>query len=163
MTFALEEFEQYLRIDKNALDEALTQQSQLFYKVADAFTEAVAERDALKEKLSLVDAELDGEIRVWLEKDGEKFTEAMVRNQVQAHKDHEAAFNVYIKAKTRADKIQAMKDSFKMRGYAIRDLCELHVTGYFDHQSVKETNSSDRIVYEKRRERLAEARTKKGS
>lgn len=161
MSFDLAEFEGYLQINKHTLDEEIVQQAMIFYKISSAYVDAVASRDSLKEQFALADAKLDGEVRERAEKDDEKITEAMVKNRIQTNKKHETAFASYMLAKTQADKLQALKEAMASRAYMIRDLVQIHLTGYFETSSVKDQRA-DRVVYEKRRERLAEARTKRG-
>lgn len=152
------EFTRYLRIDKQALDDEIVQQPGLFYRVCEAYVEAAAERDAAKEHLAMVDAGLDGEARHRAEVDGEKITEGAIRGKVVLHKKHEAAFNAYVTAKTRADKLEAMKDSFKQRSFMLRDLAQLYVANYYESNSVQGIDRNDTAVYKKHRERLAEGR-----
>ena len=59
----IEEFRQYLTIDKLALDDEVVRQPSLFYEVSEAYVEAVAVRDDCKEALASVDDELDSSVR----------------------------------------------------------------------------------------------------
>ncbi len=154
MDINLTEFEGYLKINKSKLDDDLIQQPSLLYKVGEAYTEAAAERDMLKEMLAGVDAELDGKIRHNFG-DG-KYTEAVVKSGVQAHKKHKESFDAYMNAKIVADKLGVLKDAMHSRGYMLRDLVQLHVANYFET-----TSSGDRQVYERQRARLSEARSRK--
>lgn len=147
-----------LRIDKSQLDREVSEQPVLFYSAAEAYEDAVAERDTLKEALESVDAELDGVVRAKLDGKHDKITEAMVKSGIQLSPKHEKAFASFLEAKTRASKLEAMKDAFKQRGYMLRDLASLYVSSYFEQSSIRGTNSTDRAVYEGQRERLAQAR-----
>jgi len=151
----------YLEIDKFSLDDEVVRQPSLFFKVSEAFVEAASERDACKEELATVDAGLDGKIRKDLDVAGDRITEAAVKNEIQAHPKHSAAFDTYILAKTRADKLQALKESFQQRGYMLRDLVSLYETSYYERSSIQGNSKTDAMAYDKRRERLAEARTRK--
>ncbi len=153
-----ETLKERLRIDKSQLDREVSEQPMLFFDVAEAYEEAVAERDGLKEALATIDAELDGAVRVKLEKRHDKYTEAMVKNGVQLDPKHEKAFQAYIDAKTRAGKLESMKEAFKQRNYMVRELASLFVASYFEQSSIQGTNSTDRAVYEEQRQRLARAR-----
>jgi len=157
----IKELQGYLEIDKLALDDEIVKQPSLFFKASEAYVEAVAERDACKEELSTIDAELDGEIRERLEKRGDKTTEAIVKNEIQTEKRHSAAFDTYILAKTRADRLLALKEAFQQRGYMLRDLASLYVANYYESSSVQGNSRSDAAVYNRQRERLADARTKR--
>ena len=147
-----------LAIDKTSLDEEISKQPTLFYEVAEALVTAMAERDACKEELATIDAELDGQVRAALGRSEEKVTEAMVRNSVQVHKKHEAATDTYMAAKTNADLLGAMKEAFAQRSYMLRDLCSLYVSSYYEQSSVQGTNSTDKAQYDARRKQLASAR-----
>jgi len=156
MTIDLDEFRGYLRIDKHALDEELAQQPSLFEKVGDAHASAMAEKDAAKEEMANVDAELDASIR---KKIGDKkVTEAVIKSRVQTHSRHRNAFAAYLTTKMRADKLSVLKDAFDSRAYMIRTLATLAVSNYFEDASIKATPTTNRAVYSRQRERLAEAR-----
>lgn len=149
------EFTEYLKINKHSLDEEIMQHPSLLFKIADAYVATVAERDALKEQLTATDAELDVEIREKLE--GEKFTEAVVRNLVQLHERHVEAWAEYSATKKQADVLGALKEAFVTRGHMLRDLVQLHTTQYWENTSVTGADPEHRRV----RQRLAEARERR--
>lgn len=156
----LEQLKALLTIDKNSLDDEISKQPMLYYDIAEACVEASAERDARKEELATVDAELDGKVRMALAKREEKVTEAMVKNAVQTNQEHETAFEAFMKAKTSADLLVAMKDAFGQRGYMLRDLAQLYIASYFEQSSV---HNADRARYEVNRDRLTKARAQKAA
>lgn len=158
-----ETLKERLRIDKSQLDREVSEQPVLFFDAAEAYEEAVAERDTLKEQLASIDAELDGVVRAKLEKRHDKFTEAMVKNGIQLDPKHEKAFQAYLDAKTRAGKLESMKEAFKQRNFMVRELASLYVASYFEQSSIQGTNSTDKVVYEEQRKRLASARRNKVS
>lgn len=154
----IDQLKALLAINKNALDEEISKQPMLFYDIAEACVDAMAERDTAKESLASVDAELDGLVRAALDKSKEKVTEAMVKNSIQMHKKHLDAFETYMAAKTAADRLLALKEAFGQRGYMIRDLCQLYVSGLYEQNSVRDTAATDRAAYKATRERLAAGR-----
>jgi hypothetical protein len=156
----IDEFREYLKVDKHHLDDELVQHSMLFFRVAESYVRAAAKRDELKEELALIDAELDGKMRKRAEDDGEKVTEAMIKGMIITHKDHIQASEAYQAAKTEADMLGALKESFQTRGYLLRDLCQLYTAQYFDANSVKADANTDRAIYEGRRKRIALERGK---
>src|SRR5258707_13843885 len=105
----IENLRNYLEIDKHSLDDELVKQPSLFFDVSDAYVEAVAECDSCKEELATVDAELDGAVRLRLEHGDKKVTEAAVKHAIQTDEKHGAAFDTFILAKVRADKLKALK------------------------------------------------------
>lgn len=150
----IEEFAGYLAIDKDALDVELQHQSELLYKIGEAFVDAVAMRDTCKEQLATVDADLDAYIR-----DSEdKLTEPAIKNAIQAHKKHKAAHTVYLAAKADADKLGVLKDAMKDRGFMLRALCELYIANYYEENSVKGTNKTDTVAYHQQRKRISDLR-----
>lgn len=155
----IEEFRQYLTIDKLALDDEVVRQPSLFYEVSEAYVEAVAVRDDCKEALASVDAELDSSVRKAL--GDSKATEGNIKSQIQSHKKHKTAFDQYITAKEEADKLQALKEAFQQRSYMLRDLVSLYSANYFEEGSLKPTAQQDRVVYSQQRARLASNRESK--
>jgi hypothetical protein len=149
----IDELKGLLKIDKSALDDELVHQASLLFKVSEAYVQAAAHRDYLKEQLAIVDAELDGKVRKQFE--DEKVTEAMIKGQIQTHKQHRAASDAYLKAVTEASMLSALKDSFQQRSYMLRDLCSLFVANYYEQNSVRGTDRTDTVTYQQRRKRLA--------
>lgn len=163
MPFNITEFRDYLRIDKSALDDELIEQSMLLFQVSEAFVEAAALRDACKEQVALVDAQLDVRIRDEIEQSDTKTTEGNVKAQIQTDPKHEKAFKAYLNAKREADVLSALKEAFIQRGYLIRDLCSLFMANYYEQNAVRGTDVTDRVTYTKRREQLAAARAGKNA
>ncbi len=153
----INEFRNYLKIDKGSLDTELMHQPELLYQVSESYAEANAHRDAMKEALAMADAGLDARVR-------EQFkatTEAQVKSKIQIDEQHASRFSLYLEAKFAADQLAALKESFTQRGYMLRDLCQLYTTGYFEANAVRSDANSDAVAYKKRRERIALARDKR--
>ena len=149
------ELKQYLRINKHRLDEELEEQPMLLFQISEAFVQAAAERDMLKEQLATIEANLDAAVRN--DFGDKKYTEAMVKNEVQTDKKHDQAMLKYLKAKNQADLLAALKEAFHSRGYMIRDLCTLYAANYYEQGSAKPTNNTNRATYSmgrQKRERL---------
>jgi hypothetical protein len=154
-----DEYRQYLKINKHALDQELEEQPMLLFQISEAFVQAAAERDMLKEQLATTDAKLDAETRNDL--GDQKYTEAMVKNAVQTDKRHDGAMLRYLKAKEQTELLFALKEAFQTRSYMIRDLCSLYNANYFEEASVRGTGQTDRATYKTGRERIAEARARR--
>jgi hypothetical protein len=153
------ELKQYLRIDKHKLDEELEEQPMLLFQISEAFVQASAERDMLKEQLATIDANLDAAIRN--DFGDKKYTEAMVKIEVQTNKKHDQAMLKFLDAKKQADLLLALKEAFVSRGFMIRDLCGLYNANYFEEASVRGTGETDRATYNTGRQRMAEARQRR--
>jgi hypothetical protein len=153
----IEELRQYLKIDKHRLDEELEEQPMLLFQISEAYVQAGAERDMLKEQLATIDAKADAKARTKLDRISEKVTEAMVKNAVQTSTEHETASAAYLKAKEQADLLFALKEAFQSRGYFLRDLASLYAANYYEQGSAKPTNNTNRATYSmgrQKRERL---------
>jgi uncharacterized protein YecT (DUF1311 family) len=161
MTAPLDELKQELKIDKSCLDDEVIRQPVLFYTVSEQLTEAVAERDAAKEEMNVVDAELNAHYRTKLAKTASRVTDNLVTSHVQTDKRHEKAFMVWIEAKTKADKLQALKEAFQQRSYMLRDLVSLYSTNYYENASLKPSQAQEAAHYHTNRARIANARLTK--
>ena len=157
MTVDIDEFKKYLRIDKQALDDEVMQQPELFFQVSEAYAQAVAERDALKEEMAVADADLYQAFKT----KNEKSTDTFIKSKVQIAPDHQRAFTEFLEAKEHADKLAALKDAFFQKSEMLKTLGRLHASNYFEQTSVRDTKSTDAMVYERQRKRLALQREKK--
>lgn len=156
-----QELKKALAIDKYSLDDEIIRQPSLFFMVAEAHTTAAAMRDALKEKLAQLDASLYGKIRIKLENEGSKFTEAYIKNEIEIAPKRVKASRAYLESKEQTDKLLALKEAFAQRNYMIRDLCNLYVTGYFESNSIKQNTEMKDVSYSIRKGKINEVRKKK--
>ena len=158
----LSDLQAKLAIDKSVLDDEVIRQPVLFYTISEALTDASAERDAAKEELASVDAELDGMWRRKLAKVHTKVTENMVSNHVLISDEHQKAFNAYLEAKTKADKLLALKEAFQQRSYMLRDLVSLYSANYYESASIKPSQAVEASHYAANRVRMSNARVARG-
>ena len=140
------------------LDDEVIRQPMLFYEVSDQLTDALAERDAAKEELAAVDADLDNSWRRKLAKVKERVTDKVILSHVTTSPEHEKAFEAYLQAKTRADKLTALKEAFQQRSYMLRDLVALYSANYYETTSLKPTKAQDISHYHTNRSHMNDAR-----
>jgi len=109
------DLEARLLIDKHALDDECLDQPNRYYRVSEALTLAISQRDQAKQELTEVEARIDAEIREGhdTETDG-RLTEKMVESQKSLHRE-------VLKAKAAHGK----------RRYMLQGLIDLHLGGYF--------------------------------
>lgn len=158
----LDEFEQALMIDQHDLDTELLSQADLFYRVAQQYTEAAAIKDEMHEAVKTADAKRNLIIREEYDTLGKKITEAQINATVLAHLDHTEAFKDWLNAKEEADKLGHLKEAFLQRSYMLKDLAQLYIAGYFSEKSVSANDTtSQEAVYQKRKNRMHERRQKK--
>lgn len=158
MSFSIEELHAQLAIDKSVLDDEVIRQPVLFYTVSEALTDVIAERDAAKEELNSVDAELDGKWRAKFAKANTKVTDKVVLSAVQIDPLHEKAFTDWLQAKTRAEKLAALKEAFQQRSYMLRDLVSLYSANYYEDASIRPSREQEASHYAANRQRMSNAR-----
>jgi hypothetical protein len=159
MIVSLADLQQQLEIDKTALDDEIIRQPVLFYTVSEQLTDTIAARDAAKEELAAVDAELDHKWRKQLSKSQSgRVTEGLITSHITTSAEHEKAFLAYLDAKTKADKLLALKEAFQQRSYMLRDLVSLYSANYYENTSLKPTKAQDASHYNANRARINNAR-----
>lgn len=131
----LEELEAGLRIDKNALDDALEQYPDLFYRVSKQLTHAISIRDAIKQEVSEIEAEVDADVRADAAEKKDKVTEPEVKMMTRLDPKLIKANRDLRNATTRVNELSALKEAFQQRSYAVKDLVSLYVANYFSDQS----------------------------
>lgn len=117
-----------LVIDKDKLDDCLVQQPELYYHVAEAFSQAVAERDALKYEIELAEAEEGKKIRdraVALE---EKLTEANLKEQLLLLPRLNKLRLERLHQETLVGSWQALKEAYQQRSYMLRELVPMYLS-----------------------------------
>lgn len=122
----VDEFREALKLDKDALDDAVAQQADLYFRVSEAFALALSQRDRAKEHLARVDAETGLEFR----KKGES-PEAKIKDLVQSSSAHKVAFEEYIALKEKAEILAGLKTAFEDRSHMLRVESQLYNSGYF--------------------------------
>lgn len=150
-----------LRIDRNRLDEELQQQAALYAQVGERCALAASVRDDRRERLKRVDALLFLRIRDRLLESGDRFTEATLNSMVLTHAEHREAARLHAEAVHQCAQWEAMREAFQQRSYALKDLCQLFIAGYYTDTSVRGQPASDvqQRKYEASRERAHQARS----
>jgi hypothetical protein len=132
----LRELRGSLRIDRNALDEEIAEQPDLFYRAAEAHAFAVSRRDEAKASMDEAFALASDHIRRMHEKNNAKLTEAMVKELANQDADYNEAVNLYLEAKKTADLYAGLRESLDQRGKMLREMAQLYCAGYYQVVSV---------------------------
>jgi len=148
----LEEFEAYLILDKNDLDKAVSYQSSLMHQVGEECAKAIGEAATQKGHLKRMEAKLSGTHRKKLEKDG-RATEKQVEHCVILDERRITAFEKYNDSIIHADKMESLKDSFKTRGFMIRDMVSMMLSDYCAKDSFENSEELKQHKYEKAKAR----------
>ena len=126
------DYENDIRIDESSLDAEWLDQPSLMFKYAKNAAEMRRLLDLSKEKLDLVKAEIDKEIRTNPEKFGiEKITETVVANSMLATFKYKKANEEFLNAKYEVDVAQAAVVAMSQRKDALENLVRLHGQQYF--------------------------------
>lgn len=149
-------FRRGLEIDKNDLDTCIMHQPGLFQDVADAYVEAMSIRDYAKAEEDRVESEVSRRIRAEAERDdkGKGPTEATVKALVTLDAEVIAAKRHTISATNRAAALALMRESYSQRAYALKDLAQLWLGGYFQTSSINSVaagHAQDEAYMERRR------------
>ena len=121
-----------IAIDKLALDECLIEQPQLFFEVSERLALLMSQRDAAKDNLKVVEAEIDDIIRGDAAQEDKKITETAVKKQIEAHRDVIAANKKLRDLNQQVAHIGALKEAYSQRSYMLREVVALHLAGYYD-------------------------------
>jgi hypothetical protein len=152
-----------LSIDKNGLDEELLRQVELFSRASEEVAALVSIRDQKKLDLDTARAEAYLNIRDDMSRSKDKFTEALLTAQVEIDSNYHKAQKSFLKAKAAAIAAENRKEAVAQRGYVLKDLCGLYVSGYYSTASVSGSKSNDIRTqeYEENRRRMAKQRRAK--
>lgn len=151
------EYEQALRIDKNNLDDALVEQPEIFFRVSEKLAFAISRRDAAKNELELVEAEVDSVIRLKMRDDRIKTTEKEIEAEKLQHRDVRGAQDNLIHLTHQAARWQALQHAMQQRSYVLKDLVALHLKSYYAEEATSDRSPRNRGYSDDRRA-LREAR-----
>lgn len=125
------DFKKDLMIDPEQLDLEWVNQPARFMFYAQQSAHAKDVRDRAKEKLEVVKAQVDGELRAGFAAGEKKPTEAAIAAMVLQSKEYQNANESFLKAKLEADLLQAAVSAMDQRKSALENLVRLHAQQYF--------------------------------
>lgn len=127
----LAELEAALRIDEYHLERECQIQAEMFYRVAQKGTLAISKRDAAKQALAEVEAELDSEIRRDAEVAGDKITEPAIKNKIKLERRYQRASAELQKLSTEVGDLAALRESYDHRKEMLKLMVKLYLANYF--------------------------------
>ena len=147
-------YKEDLRIDRDALEECLVEQPEMYAKWSDAWAQAVKERDEAKEALNLVKADLDMRVRKGWDILGfeKKPTDMAITTWICAHTDYRNSNFHLIQATYNVNVLEAAKWAFQHRKDSLDNLTKLFLSNYY---------SDSKAVGQEARDMLADMRQKK--
>lgn len=144
----LESLEQGLRIDENALEEALQQQADLFYRVSKNLALLISQRDAAKQEREYTEAKADSYLRDDARNSDDKITEKEIESRKKLDTSVIKVSDKYLRLAAEVKQWEALKEAYLQRGYALKELVVLFVRGYYGETegrvdgSLREYNST---------------------
>jgi hypothetical protein len=157
----LVEYKERLKIDKNALDDEVVEQPELFWHVSNEFALAVSQRDSKKESYQRIHAILSRDLRKEIEdKEGKKPTEAAISAAIERHVDYKTRRDEYLHSAFRAQSWKALMESFEQRGHMLKQLVTLFGSNYFQRTSMEGTGKKEE-KYNENKAIIRNARKKK--
>lgn len=149
----IEQMRSKLGIDRDRLDDEFIDQPQRYSDAGDIYALAISIRDMAKERLERADAQL---LLDKLSADRpRKLTKDAAMAEIMLDPDHQAAHARYIHAQRVANSASSLREDFRQRGYALRELTELWVGQYFERDSANSgTASTQKVRYEQTKQRM---------
>lgn len=132
------EFENALRIDEHALDQELVRQPDLFYRVAKYLALVTSRRDAKKQHVAEVEAQVDQDLRETAAKHKEKTTETDIKNMIRLDDSVIKVSTELLTLNRKVGDAAALKEALQAKGYALKELVNLYVNNYY-HQNMDGT------------------------
>lgn len=125
------EFRDRVRIDRNNIDAAVEEQSQLFLEVSEEQVLAASRLAEAKDKLARTDAQIARKLRLDADKSKERITDSMVTAAIALDVDHHRGAEIVSEAKREADLWMALRDAYDHRRSMLRELVNLYQSGFY--------------------------------
>lgn len=137
-------FEQDVRIDKNSLDEELTDQSQLLFWYDEEMNEQKEILSDLELHLSITESEVAYAIRAGSYGYDGKITESVVKELIDKDEDIVALKQKIISQKRVVSKTASAAEAIRQRRYMLQKLVDLYIYEYYN--GVKPEGSKPRMA-----------------
>ena len=132
-------YKEDIQIDIDQLDQEWIKQASLYQYYAKQEATALYERDQLADALALVQAKLDGDIRLNFGTHGfeSKPTEAAILNSIKQNPLYTEANSLVMKASCKAKIIGGAVRAFDHKKKALEKLTDLYLSGYWAAPKIK--------------------------
>ena len=122
------------QIDTGRLDIALSAQAHLFGNAGVHYALAMEKAAHAKFQFEIMEAQVDRDLREQLTADGEKFTEKRLESLIKLEPEYQRAYKRYTDAKYRSDCWNFLVESYRQRGFSLRELVTLRNYDYLEEQ-----------------------------
>ena len=145
------DIEKDLSVNKHRLDLECVSHSSLYFKYAEAAQQIKVRVNELEDKLKLVIAEQNINIRNEFIKDGVKFTESVIDAEIQKDEKVKAMRERVREAQREAGTLGAAVSAFEHRKNELDNLVRLYTAGYWSQPAGDRETGNDRASNEIRR------------
>lgn len=152
------ELKRALIIDPDDLDGCLVNQPGYFFNAAEAFSAANAARDTAKLELKELMAQLDQDVRRQAVELEEKITEVALSNRIMILPNVKVANRLVLQLSKEADDLQALKEAYVQRSYALKDLTAREIAQMNNLGVERGSTGQRRDVGDRVRDRQEQAR-----
>ena len=131
------EYEDRLRIDRNALDDAVAEQADIYYRVARAYSEASDLAEAAKAGLDIADSAKATALREDAERTNAKLTEGRLSEQVLTSQEHAKALANHQDRRATAKRLNDLREAYQQRAEALKRMVDLYIGQYFTVSAIR--------------------------
>ena len=154
----MDDIKEILKVDRHNLHEEWERHPQIYMEWAEKWAKALFRRDKLKEKMELIKAKLDGQIRENPEMFGftKKPTEAAISAAITKSDEYRKALNAFFKATEEVNLMASIKTSLEHRKKALEALTQLFIAGYYAEPTLSESElaNAKASLHKKRQEEI---------
>ena len=151
------DYENDMKIDDSSLDVEFLEHAPMVIRYAKHSAQMAKDAKLVKERLALVRADIDKEIRSDPEAFGIiKITEAAVQSTIIATKKYQTAIQESINAEYEADVAKDALRAMHDRRVALENLVQLHFAQYFAGPSIPRNLAEERKKFEERQDKSAQ-------
>ena len=135
------DFEKQLEVDRDRLDEELSNFPSIFYTVTDHYLEARKHVKRLEARLDRTSASLSSALRsAALQDEGKKAPETQLKQEVSLHPKYKKMKSKLSDAVYIQDRWSALKDAFIQKSFALKGLVSLVQSEQYQVDSAKTTS-----------------------
>lgn len=152
------EFDRWLKIDRNDLDNVVEDQAQLSWKVGDRLALQVSRRDYQKNNIKELEARTARRVREEAVAANEKITDKATETEVLLDPDVIMAKTDLRRLEYGVDRLQALVRAFDQRKDMVQDCCRLYLAQYYTDTGARVPNAAKNADASHVRETLAQRR-----
>jgi len=137
----IDQYRRMLKTNKHRLDDELEIQAEVMERIASEVTKLNSKMIEAKEQLTQTEAKLFREIK----DEDPKCTVDAANAALRTKKDRISKWEQFQLARHEHEEWQGLYESWKQKGYALKDLCELYGVQYFSLESHQKEQKQEAV------------------